>query len=119
MVSSEPGEPGEPGYDLRRAGHEERPGGLEKIALGVDVNEDVGAVEHEPDSTLMDQALKAAVGRVSRPARPLRPPGLPVPDHGQGHRRSPVGDKAGSGDPAERNKFATNESRSEGGQDQL
>ena len=46
MVSSEPGEPGQAGDDLGRARHEQGPRGLEKIALGVDVNEDLRTIEH-------------------------------------------------------------------------
>ena len=40
------GKAGEVGHDLVRAGHVEGALGFEKIALGVDVNEDLGTIKH-------------------------------------------------------------------------
>ena len=61
--------PREVGNDRGRARDEEGSGWFQKIALGVDVDKDLRAFEHEPDSRADNQWMHPRLGHCKRPSR--------------------------------------------------
>src|SRR5208337_3603396 len=68
LVAREPSKPREAGNDRGRARDEQGSGWFEKIALGVDIDKDLGAFEHEPDSRADKQWMNTRLDRRERPS---------------------------------------------------